>query len=148
MGYVLILNLPHGKVEDSFPHGEQSPVVRQAFAGAKIPHYPYRRLEVVAGECFQSFASISNPGGILGLLRRGESGAKPLSREVSECGGGGKEAPKQGGREGPESRKREEEPPATAGRRLRNRRCAWDSHFCSGAELSNRTCKISPPYGY
>ena len=57
--------------------------VRLGFAGAKYPPLPYRILEVVAGECFQSFAAISNPGSILESRQGGEREAKAPSREAS-----------------------------------------------------------------
>jgi len=41
-----------------------------------MPPYPYRILETVAGECFQSFASISNPGPSFGVSAGDEDRAK------------------------------------------------------------------------
>ncbi len=58
--------------------------VRCAFAGGKIPPYPYRILESVAGECFQSFASVSNPGNKIGLAAGGEGRANRIGHRGTE----------------------------------------------------------------
>jgi hypothetical protein len=45
--------------------------VRRGFAFAKIYPPPFCLLESVGGECFQSFASISNRGFVIRILGRG-----------------------------------------------------------------------------
>jgi hypothetical protein len=51
----------------------------------QYPPLPYGILELVAGECFQSFASISNPGNKIGLAAGDEDRAKrPSLRGATE----------------------------------------------------------------
>ena len=57
--------------------------IRLGFAFAKIYPPPYCLLEWFAGECFQSFASISNRGFVIRISAGGRSGAKPPSPEAS-----------------------------------------------------------------
>ncbi len=58
--------------------GERAGECSPGFRRGKIPPLPYGRLEVVAGECFQSFASVSNRGFVIrfsGGERKGGEGA-------------------------------------------------------------------------